>query len=349
MKKNFWRVFLGLAVVAAFAIVTAGCGGKQQAAAPQQQQQTAEKKPIVVKFSHVTTDTSPKGQAALKFKEVLEKKSDGQFKVEVYPSSQLYGDKEELEALQANNVQLIAPSVTKLVGLNPAFQIVDMPFLFKDDQAAYRFHDGEAGQKLLRSLEPKGIIGLAWWPNGSKHFTNSKRPLKRPEDFKGLKFRTQSGGVLDDQFKALGAGSQTIAFGEVYQALQNKTVDGQENVFNNIDTQKYAEVQKYMTVSGHGRLDYAVLTNSKFWNSLTPDQQKLFLEAMKEATEYERKLCDELNQKSFEKLKASGKLEIYHLTEEDRQAFIKAMQPVYDKYKDVIGQEYLEAAKKANQ
>lgn len=201
----------------------------------------------------------------------------------------------------------------------------------------------------MKSLESKGIIGLAWWPNGSKHFTNSKRPLKKPEDFKGLKFRTQSGGVLDDQFKALGAGSQTMAFGEVYQALQNKTVDGQENTFNNIDTQKYEEVQKYMTVSYHGRIDYAVLTNTKFWNSLTPEQQKLFTECMKEATEYERKLADELNQKSYEKLKNSGKMEIYVLTDADREAFVKAMQPVYEKYADKIGKDLLEAARKCNQ
>lgn len=346
MNRNFGRVLLALVVSVVMLLVTAGCGGKEKTGG---QQQADEKKPIVVKFSHVVAEGTPKGQAALKFKEILEKKSNGQFKVEVYPSSQLYGDKEELEALQANNVQLIAPSVTKLVGFNPAFQIVDLPFLFKDDQAAYKFQDSEAGQKLLKSLEPKGILGLAWWPNGSKHFTNSKRPLKKPEDFQGLKFRTQSGGVLDDQFKALGAGSQTMAFGEVYQALQNKTVDGQENTFNNIDTQKYEEVQKYMTVSYHGRVDYAVLTNTKFWNSLTPEQQRVFSEAMKEATEIERKLCDELNQKSFEKLKSSGKMDIYTLTDADREAFVKAMQPVYDKYADKIGKDLLEAARKFNQ
>lgn len=341
--RKAWQVVLAILMALGLVVLAAGCGGQKGGTA----QQGGEKKPIVVKFSHVVSENTPKHQAALKFKELLESKSNGQFKVEVYPSSQLYGDKEELEALRANNVQLIAPSATKLVGLNPSFQLVDMPFLFKDDQQAYRFYDGEYGQKLLKSLESQGMLGLAWWPNGSKHFTNSKRPLRRPEDFQGLKFRAQSGGVLDDQFKALGAGSQTIAFGEVYVALQNKTVDGQENTFNNIDTQKYDEVQKYMTVSGHGRIDYVVLTNTTFWNSLTEDQKKLFLECMKEATKYERQLADELNAKSFENLKKRGKMEIYTLTEEDRQAFIKAMQPVYDKYADKIGREYIEAARKA--
>ncbi len=338
--KKVWQILLVGLLTLGLALTASGCGEEKKSA-----QGTGEKGPIVVKFSHVVAESTPKGQAALKFKELLETKSNGEFKVEVYPSSQLYGDKEELEALRANNVQLIAPSATKLVGFNPAFQLVDMPFLFASDQAAYKFYDGEYGQKLLRSLESQGMLGLAWWPNGSKHFTNSKRPLKRPEDFKGLKFRTQSGGVLDEQFKALGAGSQTLAFGEVYVALQNGTVDGQENTFNNIETQKYAEVQKYMTVSGHGRIDYVVLTNTTFWNSLTDEQKKLFVECMKEATDFERQLADELNQKSFENLKNSGKLQIYTLTEEDRKAFVEAMKPVYDKYTDKIGKEYIEAAR----
>ncbi|WP_416358824.1 DctP family TRAP transporter solute-binding subunit [Desulforamulus putei] len=287
----------------------------------------------------MVAETTPKGQAA------VEQKSGGKMEVQVFPSSQLCGDKKELEALQANNVQFIAPSVTKLVGFVPAFQLVDMPFLFSSDQAAYNFYDGPAGQKLMKSLEPKGMLGMAWWPNGAKHFTNSKRPLKTPADFKGLKFRTQSGGLLDAQFRALGAGSQTLAFAEVYQALQNGTVDGQENTFNNIDTQKYVEVQKYLTVSGHGRLDYVVLTNTKFWNSLTPEQQQIINDAMKEATAFERKLAEELNAKSFERIKASGKVEIYELTETDRAAFIKALEPVYAEYTDKIGKEYVEAAR----
>ncbi len=335
------KIALFLVLAALLAITAAGCGGGGGGSA--KDSKPAEVKKVSVKFSHVVADQTPKGQAALKLKELLEK--TGQFQVQVFPSSQLYGDKEELEALRANNVQLIAPSVTKLVGFVPAFQLVDMPFLFKSDQATYNFYNGPKGKELMETLKPHGMLGLAWWPNGSKHFTNSKRPLKTPEDFKGLKFRTQSGGVLDDQFKALGAGSQTMAFGEVYQALNSKAVDGQENTFNNIDTQKYIEVQKYMTISGHGRIDYALITNTKFWDSMTPDQQKLFMDAVKEATQYETKLADDLNAKSFEKLKSSGRMEIYTLTDADREAFVKAMKPVYDKYTNIIGKDYIEAAR----
>ncbi|WP_003544809.1 TRAP transporter substrate-binding protein [Desulfotomaculum nigrificans] len=333
------KTFFVLLVLSVFTLTLVGCGGGDGT------KTKAKDEKIIIKFSHVVAESTPKGQAALKFKQLVEEKSGGKMEVQVFPSSQLCGDKEELEALQANNVQLIAPSVTKLVGFVPAFQLVDMPFLFASDQAAYNFYDGPFGQKLMRSLEPKGMLGLAWWPNGAKHFTNSKRPLKTPEDFKGLKFRTQSGGLLDAQFKALGAGSQTLAFAEVYQALQNGTVDGQENTFNNIDTQKYVEVQKYLTVSSHGRLDYVVLTNTKFWNSLTPEQQQLISDCMKEATAYERQLADELNNKSKEKIKASGKVEIYELTESDRAAFIKALEPVYKEYTDKIGKEYIDAAR----
>lgn len=330
------KTILSVLMVSVLTLFVVGCGGGSEDGA---------KDKVVIKFSHVVAETTPKGQAALKFKELVEQKSGGKMEVQVFPSSQLCGDKEELEALQANNVQFIAPSVTKLVGFVPSFQLVDMPFLFANDQAAYNFYDGASGQKLMQSLEPKGMVGMAWWPNGAKHFTNSKLPLKSPADFNGLKFRTQSGGLLDAQFKALGAGSQTLAFAEVYQALQNGTVDGQENTFNNIDTQKYSEVQKYLTISNHGRLDYVVLTNTKFWNGLAPEQQQILSDAMKEATAYERQLAEELNNKSLEKMKASGKVEVYELSEADREAFVKALEPLYAEYTEKIGKEYIDAAK----
>lgn len=342
MFQGVWRKTMVVALTGVLALSLAGCGGGAKQGA-----QNAEKKeePVVIKFSHVVAETTPKGQAALKFKELVEQKTGGKIKVEVYPSSQLYGDKEELEALVANNVQMIAPSVTKLVGLNPAFQIVDMPFVFKNEEATLKFYDGPAGQKLLTSLDSKGLLGLAWWPNGAKQFTNSKRPLKAPADFKGLKFRTQSGGVLDAQFKALGAGSQTIPFGEVYPALQNGTVDGQENTFNNIDTQKYIEVQKYLTVSDHGRIDYVILTNKSFWDGLPEALRTEVKAALDEATKYERELSTKLNQESFEKIKNSGKVEVYQLTDADREAFVKAMEPVYKQYEEKIGKELLETAR----
>ncbi len=298
---------------------------------------------IEIKFSHVVADMTPKGQAAMKFKEILDK--TGVFDVKVFPSSMLYGDKEELEALRANNVQVIAPSMTKMVGFNPQFQIVDMPFLFANDDAVEAFWMSEHGKEMFNSLRRAGFIGLAMWPNGFTQFINQKRPLKTPEDFKGLKLRVQSGGLLDARNKALGAGSQTMAFGEVYQALNSKAIDGLDNTFNNIETMKFYEVTKYLTVGDFTRLDYIVMTNAKFWDGLTPGQQKLFTDAMVQASKLERRLSEELNAKSFESMKKSGKVEVYTLTPAERQAFIKVLAPLYESYEGRIGKANLDYAK----
>ncbi len=301
----------------------------------------AEKK-IEVKFSHVVADQTPKGQSSVKFKEILDK--SGIFDVKVYPSSQLYGDKEELEALRANNVQVIAPSMTKLVGFNPQFQIVDMPFLFASDDAVAAFWNSEKGKTLFNSVRRAGFLGIAHWPNGFTQFINAKRPLKKPADFKGLKLRVQSGGLLDARNKTLGAGSQTMAFAEVYQALNSHAIDGLDNTFNNHETQKFYEVAKYLTIGNFTRIDYVVLTNVKFWDSLKPDQQKIFMDALNQASAYERKLAEEMDGKSLEIMKKSGKVEIYTLTAAERQEFIKALAPLYKQYESKIGKDNIDYA-----
>ncbi len=196
----------------------------------------------MIKFSHVTAPDSPKGKAADLFKQLVEERTKGKVKVEVYPSSQLFDDDKAIQELPRNTVQLIAPSTTKLVSYDPAFQIVDMPFCSQVMKRYINF-GMEKVAKFYRKTRKYNIKVLAMWANGDKHFTNSKRPLKKPEDFKGLKFRTQTGKVLDEQFAALGASAVPMGFSEVYVALQQGTVDGQENTFNNIDTQGYAEVQ----------------------------------------------------------------------------------------------------------
>lgn len=337
------RIIYLLAALTFVLFAVMGCGSQ-----PESSEQNGEK--IVIKFSHVTTDNSPKGQAALYFKQLVEERSNGRIEVEVFPSSQLYGDSEELEALIANNVQLIAPSATKLVGFNPSFQIFDLPFLFKDNEAVYKFFEApDGGQKLLNSLQDKGILGLAYWPNGFKQFTNSKRPLTKPEDFQGLKFRTQTGQILSAQMEALGAAAQPLPFAEVYTALQQGTVEGQENTFNNIDTQSYAEVQKYLTVSNHGRIDYVVLTNTTFWNSLSEDDQNLIRQAMYEATDKAVELAEALDNESFNNIKNTGKVEIYELNDQEQQRFQEAMQPVWEQFAGVIGQDLIDVARSMNQ
>lgn len=339
-------IALALSSVLVLALTLVGCGAKPATTSADKK---ADVKPIIVKFAHVVTPDTPKGQAALKFKELAEKKTNGKVKVEVYPSSQLYGDKEELEACQAGNVQIIAPSVTKLVGLNPKFQYTDLPFLFPDNAAVYKFFASASMKGLMNSLDKYNLQGVAIWPNGFKQFTNNKRPLVTPADFKGLKFRTQAGKVLEAQFKALGAGSATIAFGETYAALQQGTVDGQENTFNNIDTQKYQETQKYLTVTNHGRIDYMIIVNKSFWAGLEPDIRKALDESMAEATKYAVEQAELLDQKSMDNLKKAGKMQFTELTPAQKGVFQEAMKPVYTQFESVLGKDLIDEAIKAGQ
>ncbi len=331
MKK-----LLLICITSLLAIFTAACSGGEKTA--------KENEPIIIKFSHVTSIDSVKGKAAERFKELVDEKTGGKAIVEVYPSSQLYGDNDELDALVSGNVHMIAPSVTKMVKLDPRWQYVDMPFLFADQAHAQKFFESDVAKTLLNSdiLASNDILGLAFWENGFKHFTNNVRPLQKPEDFKGLKFRAQAGKVLEAQFKSLGAGSATISFGETYAALQQGTVDGQENTYNNIDTQKYQEVQKYMTLSEHGRLDYAIFVNKPFWDKMPKEIRTQVEEALKEATELEWKLASEENAASLENIKSSGKVEVISLNDEERTALEAALQPVYDEFNEVITAELID-------
>ena len=300
-------------------------------------------KPVTIKFSFVTTLNTPKGKAAQAFKEYVEKASGGAMKVELYPSSQLYKDNAEgLNALIFNNIQLLVPSATKLKGYNPAFQFVDMPYLFRDNDHFKKFTQSEAAKKLLTSLEKAGLVGLGFWPNGFKHFTANK-PLRRPEDFKGLKFRTQTSGVLEAQMKALGATAVPLAFSEVYQALQQGVVDGQENTLSNIYTQRYYEVQKYLSLTGHGRLDYVVITNKIFLNNLDDEQKKIFMDGIAHANEVAFEEAVNLNADALSKL--SELMEVVKLSDEDRAAMEAAMKPVYEKYGPKVGWDLINAIK----
>lgn len=343
---NKKRLSVLLGITLALSLTAVGCGTKPSATTTDKP--AAAVTPIIVKFSHVVTADTPKGKAADKFKELLEKKTAGKMKVEVYPSSQLYGDKEELEQCQAGNVQIIAPSITKLVGLNPKVQYVDLPFLFPDNKAVYKFWESDANKAMMNSFDKFSLKGLAMWPNGFKQFTDNKKPLLTPEDFKGLKFRTQAGKVLEAQFKGLGAGSATIAFGETYAALQQGTVDGQENTYNNIDTQKYQEVQKYLSVTNHGRIDYIVLVNNTFFNSLAPDLQKALQESMAEATKFEIEQAELLDKTSLDNLKKGGKMQITELTPAQLGVFQNLMNPIYAQFESVIGKDVIDAAKNAS-
>jgi C4-dicarboxylate-binding protein DctP len=294
--------------------------------------------PIVIKFSHVVASNTPKGAATEKFKELAEKYTDGKVKVEIYPNSTLYKDKEELEALQLGAVQMLAPSNSKFgpIGVRE-FEVFDLPYILPDLATSRKVTDGPLGARLLKLLEPKGMIGLAYWDNGFKEMTANKK-LVTPDDYKSLKFRIQSSKVLEAQFRALGSIPQVMAFGEVYQALQTGVVDGQENTWSNIYTQKMHEVQKFATVTNHGYIGYVVVTNKKFWDGLPADIRTRLEKAMKEATAYGNGQSAKENDDALEAIRKSGKTEIVTLTPAQDAAMRKAMEPVYKDVASRVGQ-----------
>ncbi|GAB6049312.1 TRAP transporter substrate-binding protein [Hydrogenophilus islandicus] len=298
--------------------------------------------PIVIKFSHVVAEDTPKGKGALKFKELAEKYTHGAVKVEVYPNSTLYKDKEELEALQLGAVHLLAPSLAKFGPLGVRqFEAFDLPYIFDGYDDLHKVTYGPVGKKLLEALEPKGIKGLAYWDNGFKVFSANK-PLRKPEDFKGLKMRIQSSKVLEAQMRALGALPQVMAFSEVYQALQTGVVDGTENPPSNLYTQKMHEVQKYVTLSDHGYLGYAVIANKRFWEGLPAEIRTQLEKAMQEATEYANAIAKEENDKALEAVRKAGTSEIIELTPDEKLALKKALIPVHEEMASRIGKETIE-------
>jgi C4-dicarboxylate-binding protein DctP len=294
--------------------------------------------PIIIKFSHVVAPNTPKGLAAQKFAELAAKYTDNKVKVEVYPNSQLYKDKEELEALQLGAVQMLAPSNSKFgpIGVRQ-FEVFDLPYILPDLASLRKVTDGPLGAKLLKLLDAKGMTGLAYWDNGFKEMSANKK-LVAPADYKGLKFRTQSSKVLEAQFRELGAIPQVMAFSEVYQALQTGVVDGQENTPSNMYTQKMHEVQKYTTLTNHGYIGYVVVVNKKFWDGLPADVRPGLEKAMKEATAYGNGQSAKENSDALEEMRKSGKTEIVTLTPEQDAAMRKAMMPVYKDVASRVGQ-----------
>ena len=303
--------------------------------------------PIVIQFSHVVTPDTPKGKAAERFKQLAEERTKGRVKVEVYPNSQLYKDKEELEMLQLGSVQMLAPSLAKFGPLGAReFEAFDLPYLFASYEELHKVTDGAIGAGLLKKLEAKGIVGLAYWDNGFKAMTANK-PLRKPEDMRGLKVRIQSSKVLDAQMRAVGAIPQVMAFSEVYQALQTGVVDGTENTASNIYTQKMHEVQKFLTVTDHGYVGYAVIVNKKFWDGLPPDIRTTLEGAIRDATSYGNHIAKQENDAALEAIKKSGKTQIIALTLEEKHAWKGALLPVHNQMADKIGKDLIQAIYKA--
>jgi len=305
----------------------------------------------VLKFSYVVSQNTPKGKAAQFFEKRLEELSAGRIDVQLYPNSQLYTDKAVLKALRLDSVQMACPSFSKFGKIVPQLALFDLPFLFRDIEHLHRVQDGPVGKRLKKMVTAKGFVALNFWDNAFKQMTDSKRPLVSPEDFKGLKFRIMGSKVLEAQFKAVGAIPQVMPFSEVYSALQQGVIDGEENTNSNIYTKKFYEVQRYMTLSNHGYLGYLVVMSKRFWKSLPDDLKAAVKKALDEATEKERKWAIELDRSQFAKIKEyadkSGKLEITTLTPAQREKLKSVMESIYPKFYDpkLIGRELIEGAR----
>ena len=308
----------------------------------------AQAEPITIKFSHVVADNTPKGQGALLFKKLAEERLPDKVKVEVYPNSSLFGDGKEMEALLLGDVHMLAPSLAKFEHYAKAIQIYDLPFLFDDLAAADRFQSSPQGKALLTSMEDKNITGLAYWHNGTKQMSANK-PLREPSDARGLKFRVQASQVLEEQFKAVRANPRKMSFAEVYQGLQTGVVNGTENTWSNYESQKVHEVQKYITESDHGLIDYMVITNTTFWKGLPEDVRSELEQIMVEVTAEVNRQADQLNQTAKRTIAESGKTESIQLTPEQRAQWREAMRPVWKKFENEIGADLIKAAEAANQ
>jgi C4-dicarboxylate-binding protein DctP len=304
--------------------------------------------PILIKFSHITADSTPKGQGALMFQKLVEERLPDQVKVEVYANSSLYGDGKEMEALLLNQVQMLAPAPSKLEQYTKQLQLFDLMFLFDDVAAAQRFQQSDKGKAMLKSMEDKGITGLAYWLNGMRQFTANK-PLHEPADARGLKFRVQPSDLQAAQYTALRAVPRKMAFAEIYQGLQTGVVNAQDNPWSNIYSQKYYEVQPYMTESSHGIGNYLLITNAQFWNGL-PAPVRTELEAIiDEVTVEVNRQAEALNEKAKQNIIDTGKSEILVLTEEQRNAWRDAVRPAWKKFEAEIGADLIQAAEAANQ
>jgi C4-dicarboxylate-binding protein DctP len=308
---------------------------------------TVQAAPITLKFSHVVAENTPKGQMALKFKDLVAERLGDKVVVEVYPSSQLFNDDKVIPAMLLGDVQMAAPSLSKFQKYTTSLQLFDLPFLFKDMAAAEKFQQSADGQALLSSMQDKGLIGLGYLHNGMKQLSASK-PLRTPADADGLKFRIMASDVLTAQFEAVNATPLKKPFSEVFTLLNTKAIDGQENTWSNIYSKKFFEVQPYITESNHGLLDYLVVTSTEFWNGLDADLRAELKKALDESIAHGNQIAGQKDEEDKKAIAESGRSEILELSAEERAQWVEAMKPVWKQFEGEIGKDLIDAAYAAN-
>ncbi|PLT32421.1 C4-dicarboxylate ABC transporter [Bacillus sp. V5-8f] len=310
---------------------------------PEDDEQQGLNGQVIIKFSHVVAENTPKGLAAQRFASLVEKYSDQKVRVEVYPNQSLYSDGEEIEALQRNEVQMIAPAASKLTELSPKWQLLDLPFIFPNHDALKDALGGDIGKELLGALEEQDIKGLSFWSNNFKQIT-SNSPIRHPSDFKGKNFRIMKSRVLEEQFRHFGATTSMTAFNDTFRNLEKNQLDSQENTISNINSKKLYQVQKYMTISDHGYLGYAVLVNKQFWDGLPRDIKEDIEKAMAETTDWLWDKSQEMNTQQMQEIKSNSNIQIYQLTEDEKKEWMREMTVVYEEFEPSIGKDLMERA-----
>ncbi|MDR0136148.1 DctP family TRAP transporter solute-binding subunit [Metabacillus idriensis] len=304
-------------------------------------EQTGLNDQIVIKFSHVVAENTPKGLAAEKFAEIIADRTDGKIKVEVFPNEIMYSDEKELQALKEGDVQMIAPSYSKMTEVIPEWQVLDLPFIFQDEQHVKSVYTGEVGEQLLGKLERENIKGLALWGNGFKQMTSSSGALIDPEDFSGQRFRIMPSDTIAEQFELLHAIPKAASFNDVYIALEGNEFDGQENTISNIYSKGFYRLQKDMTVSNHGYLGYSVLMNEEFWNRLEPELQTQIQKAMNETTEWMLEESKNMNDSQLRRMKQNSKMKIHELSESEKDKWQEVFMPLYEAYSSEYGDKWI--------
>ena len=309
---------------------------------PEDHEQLSEEERIVIRFSHVVGENTPKGLASRYFAEQVKERTNGYVEVQVFPNSKLYRDGEELDALLKGDIQMIAPATSKVTSLVPEWQVIDLPFAFQNVEEVQQYLHSPAGIVLEKKLEEQGLYPMAFWDNGFKQLTNTERPIKYLEDFEGLKFRVMSSEVLEDQFTLLDATAEVETFDQVFRNLDNKKLNAQENTFSNIVNKNLHGLQDYLTVSNHGYLGYLVLINADFWYELSDEIQVIILDVIEEVNEWEMKMAKEVNEENYHILKNCNCIEMYELSKKEQQSWEEALLPVYDSFAEKYGAQYID-------
>ncbi|MBY0221496.1 DctP family TRAP transporter solute-binding subunit [Sporosarcina aquimarina] len=339
LKKHFcfFVSFVGLL------FLLAGC---QKTSYPVDYEQLSAEERLVIRFSHVVGEDTPKGLAARKFAKLMKERSNGYIEVQIFPNSILYKDGEEMEALSNNDIQMIAPATSKVTSTVPEWSVVDLPFAFYSYEEVHAYMQGKVGRQLIGKFEKQGLVMLGMWDNGFKQLTNREYPINMPADIKGLNMRIMPSDILEQQFELFGASAMKLDFNNVFQSLDNGLIDAQENTLSNIVSKSLHLKQGYMTVSNHGYLGYVLLMNKEFWDGLPENVQFLIQDTLSEVSEWQREIAHQLNEKDLSELEKCDCIQIHNLSEDERQQWEEAFSPVYDFYRGRFGAKYINSLPK---